>query len=273
MANCSACPHSLRSSPAAARRSPWPARPAARSGVPDPRCGASSAPPHQSLLFDPHPTLRFELQCDKFIVITWRCSQMIASLRPQLLVVFERSCRTAAYAGGKRLGMSQPALSHALNRLRYSGEGSVVHPQPRPGWCRHLAPSSWRCRCPCPRGNAAGLEPETFGPRRRTDAFRSPSTNYGRDRHGRAAWWPPLRGGSLVHSIFGPAELSTSSIFSTAARSTSPSDVRHVGERFGSAACSRIVSRRDAPGTHGRSEQALARPSARLGARGDLVER
>src|SRR5438046_328704 len=96
-----------------------------------------------------------------------------------LLVVFEGLFREGSVTrAGKRLGMSQPALSHALNRLRYlvkdqlfiRSPGGMV-PTPR---AQQLAPPLRQALADMQRA----LEPEAFVPAQATRRFSIAINNY-----------------------------------------------------------------------------------------------
>src|SRR6266852_7940752 len=74
---------------------------------------------HRVASFDPHATRRAtmrQIHCRHMEMhqMNWRTFDL------NLLVVFDGLFREGSVTrAGKKLGMSQPALSHALNRLRY----------------------------------------------------------------------------------------------------------------------------------------------------------
>jgi len=96
-----------------------------------------------------------------------------------LLVVFEGLFREGSVTrAGKRLGMSQPALSHALNRLRFLLKDQLFIRTPK-GMVP--TPRAEQLAEPLRRALAAmehALEPETFVPAKATRRFPIAVSNY-----------------------------------------------------------------------------------------------
>jgi len=105
-----------------------------------------------------------------------------------LLVVFDGLFREASVTrAGKRLGMSQPALSHALNRLRYLLKDQLFIRTPG-----GMVPTPRAEQLARPLRHALAqmeqaLEPETFVPAQTNRRFFDRDQQLRRDRPGRAA--------------------------------------------------------------------------------------
>ena len=65
----------------------------------------------------------------------------------KLLIVFDAVMQERSVTrAGNRIGLSQPAMSHALNRLRHMLKDELFVRTPE-GMCRRRVPSCWHSRC------------------------------------------------------------------------------------------------------------------------------